>query len=116
MLAARAARSLPILVLMALFTACRSKPTQVAPEDYGDAPDATVANIMRLYDVNQDGSLDARELDKCPALKTLLASMGKGANGQISKDELTERIKVIQGAKIKFQGVPCVVTLDGNPF
>jgi hypothetical protein len=48
---------------------------------------------MKLYDINLDGYLDSKELEKSPGLKAALAHIDKNRDGKISKQEIADRIK-----------------------
>jgi hypothetical protein len=105
---------LPVLFASMAF-GCKSNKSETTAV-HEQTPEQTVDKIMTSYDANKDASLDAGELDKCPSLKTLLKSMGKGPNGKISRDELLQRFTDIQAATIKMPSVPCTVTVDGAPL
>jgi hypothetical protein len=115
MLSAR--HNLPLLLLLTCFLGfgCKSKKSdQTAVHE--QTPEQTVEKIMASYDANNDSSLDATELEKCPSLKTLLKSMNKGPKGKIAKEELLQKISDMQASQVKMPVVPCNVTLQGVPL
>jgi hypothetical protein len=71
---------------------------------------------MALYDRNNDGYLDAEELERCPALKGCLKELDKDGDGRLSEREIADRLATYRDSKIAVLSVRCRVTLDGEPL
>jgi hypothetical protein len=76
-----------------------------------DAPAAT-AQIMKEYDTNGDGYLDADELQRCPSLKRALLVFDKDRDGKLSKAEIEQGLAGFRTSGIGLAVVLCKVTLD----
>src|SRR5262249_36461682 len=106
----------PTLVLAALATlwsgGCASRPKSLPEAKYD--PDSMATSALRDYDRNNNGLLEASELDACPGLKSALVGIDTNRDGKLSREELTERFAAYQS--IGTIAVPITVTLDGNPL
>ena len=102
--------ALGVLLMFSGLPGCGSSgPPRVVP----DLPDASAADkAMQLYDTNQDGFLDAKELEKAPGLKAAL----KQKDGKISKEEIAERIKGWADSRVGRIQITCRLTHNGNPL
>lgn len=101
-----------LLICASTFSAgCKSKGS--GKEGQVTSPERTVELILAEYDTNKDNVLDAKELERCPSLKTLLTSMELQTTGKITAEELTERIRINQAATSWPASIRCLVTLDG---
>jgi hypothetical protein len=81
---------------------------QVSPREAARA-------ALAEYDTNQDGALDAKELERCPALLSALKRVDKNNDGRLTADEIADRLTSFrqQGA---LAGISVEVTLDGKPL
>jgi len=86
----------------------------LTPPSY--SPDETVKQIMAEYDTNHDGYLDAKELERCPALKNSLPSIDQNGDHRLSADELAGRIRMYAESQVALRHVNCRVFLDGRPL
>ena len=77
---------------------------------------AVAAEAMNEYDTNKDGKLDAKELERCPALKNALAELDKDGDKAISRQELEDCLEDFLKSKIAVMGVMCKVTRGGEPL
>ena len=101
-----------VLCLLACWPGCSR---QVALTSI--SPSAAAQAAMAQYDTNKDGSLDAAELEKCPALKSALKAIDKDGNGRVSEQELTDRLAILyreSGAGLT--SVKCWVLFDNGPL
>src|SRR5262245_8426981 len=71
------------------------------------------AAAMTEYDGNSDGSLDAKELAKCPGLKSLASKAGKAV---LTTEDLTIRLNETANYPDQLFEFPCVMWLDGRPL
>ena len=100
------------LFLLAGFWGCSN---QVALPSL--SPDGAARAAMAEYDTNKDGSLDAAELEKCPALKNGLKTMDKDGNGRLSEQEIADRLTIFyRDSRAGLTSVTCLVLLDGKPL
>src|SRR3954452_20544813 len=100
-----------LLLLPPLAVAC-SKQVAIPPLD----PKDVAAKALDEYDANKDGFLDAKELERCPGLKTALLRFDKDKDGRFSRGELEEYFALWVESKTGLQQVFCRVTLDGQPL
>jgi EF hand len=79
-------------------------------------PKKAAETAMADYDTNRDGFLDAKELERCPALKHSLDVIDKNGDHKLSLEELEARIQDYQESQVALKAVGCHVTLDGKPL
>jgi hypothetical protein len=79
--------------LLALAVGCSSanRPGAVPAASYD--PAAIADALLREYDRNGNASLEAGELDGCPALKGALAVIDSNKDGKLSREELVRRFE-----------------------
>lgn len=80
------------------------------------SPEAIAQDVLAQYDTNHDGYLDAKELERCPALKNSLQAMDKSGDKRLSADELAEHIRMYADSQVALVQVGCRVLLDGHPL
>jgi hypothetical protein len=80
------------------------------------SPERMAHDAMAEYDTNHDGYLDAKELERCPALKASLVSVDKDGDHRLSTDEITARIRTYVEDGVALKRVGCRVLLDGHPL
>jgi hypothetical protein len=80
------------------------------------SPDEAGRQALAEYDRNNDGFLDAQELEKCPALKSSLSILDRDRDGRLSGQEIADRVAGYQEAKVGLVSVSCPVLLDGQPL
>ena len=80
-----------------------------------DAAQAAAA-AMAAYDSNHDGYLDAKELERCPGLKSVLDQFDKDKDRRLSQAEIEEGLAAMQEHLIDLTDVTCKVTLDKRPL
>lgn len=104
-------------VMIFLATGCGG-PSGVAPPDW--APDAMADAAMELSDKNGDGILDKQELSAAPGLKAAAEAEGGSAdldgNGELSRDEVRNRIAYYQETAQGMQAQGLEVRLGGRPL
>jgi len=71
---------------------------------------------MAEYDVNKDGVLDAKELERSPGLTALAAGLGKGPGARLTADELTQQLQALREGGAGLTRTACRVLLDGRPL
>jgi hypothetical protein len=103
------------LVSFTLFVAggCTGKQSRLAaPGIDGNAAKAAIAK----YDQNSDGTLNAEELKKAPAINAALKRIDKNGNGKVSADEVSERIATWQKSGIAITKVVAYVRQNQRPL
>ena len=76
------------------------------------SPDEAGRLALAEYDANGDGFLDAKELERCPALKGALKNVDKNGDGKLSADEISQRLAEFVASNTGIIGVPCRVQLN----
>ncbi len=102
-----------MLVLLVLKVAGCSR--SVGEITHIDAKEAA-AKAMAEYDSNRDGYLDARELERCPGLKSVMPQFDKDRDGRLSQAEIEEGLTAIQQNQSGLTEVMCKVTLNKQPL
>jgi hypothetical protein len=100
-----------LLLVPAVMSGCSGQ----IPGPKIDAAAAT-ERAFEEYDLNKDGFLDARELERCPGLKSCLAHFDKNRDGRLSRDELEAGLAAYKESQAGLLAVICHVTLDGQPL
>jgi EF hand len=80
------------------------------------SPGSAAAKAMEEYDTNNDGRLDAQELDRCPALKNSLARFDKDNDGFLTAKEIADRLASYQKNGVGLIALTCKVFLDRRPL
>jgi hypothetical protein len=107
------------MVLGMLTAGCSGR----APEEPAFSPAEAAHKAMAEYDVNKDGVLDAKELERCPALLNLLTELdskeensGQRKKGMLLPGEIQGRLEGFQARHMTLVPVRCHVRLDGEPL
>lgn len=79
------------------------------------SPGSAAGEALAEYDTNKDGALDAKELERCPALKSALTKIDKNNDKRLTADEIAERLTVFQKQGM-LTSTQIDVTLDGDPL
>lgn len=98
---------------MVVAIGCSGRPGRLLPP--GIPADAAQEAVAK-YDANGNGVIDGDELDKVPALKATLKRADKNADGQISADEISERIAAWQKSKLALTRSIVTVRRDDRPL
>ena len=79
------------------------------------SPRAAADQALAEYDANQDGALDAKELERCPGLAGARKRVDTDGDERLTADEIADRLAFFhqQGAQMD---VSVEVTLDGRPL
>jgi hypothetical protein len=108
----------PTLLIISLAVSflpgCGGSGDDLIPATY--TPDASAGQALAEYDTNHDGFLDAKELERCPALKSHLDLIDENGDKRLSAAEIAARIEVYQDSQIALKNVGCQVLLDGRPL
>lgn len=104
---------LGLLLTLSTLAGCGGPAPVKAPE-YNAA--AATAAAFTDYDKNNDGKLDAKEVEKCPALQSSLAELDKDNDKAISKEELETRLAEFARLKVGLITASVVVTRGGAPL
>ncbi len=74
------------------------------------------ATAIELYDVDKDGFLSGKELDKAPGLKAALHQVDMNNDGRISADEIDARIQHWAATGSGRISVSCLISHNGKPL
>jgi hypothetical protein len=80
------------------------------------SPEEAGRQALAEYDQNRDGFLDARELQRCPALASCLGTLDKDRDGRLSAQEIAERVNDYRASRVGLAALAFQVTLDGRPL
>jgi len=96
----------------------RPKLPRLSPAEAGAA-------AMAAFDTNKDGNLDAKELEKCPALRERkpdgtfggpIPTVDKDGDGKITAEEIATRLREYESRKVALVGVSCQVANENLPL
>lgn len=102
------------LALLALIVmpGCSGKPGRLEPPSI---PDDAGQQAVTTYDANGNGAIDGDELAKVPALKATLKRVDANGDGQVSAEEINERINVWRKSRTAITRGEATVIRDGRP-
>jgi hypothetical protein len=106
-----------VSVGLALCAGCSDTPP--APPQLKCDPAAFAKAAIAQYDGNGDGILDAKELEKAPALKAMLATVNalKPGHGDVlSADDIAGRVEAWLKGSTTLMGGAVSVLMDGQPL
>jgi hypothetical protein len=101
-----------VLVLISSAAGCGSRRIAIPSLD----PSAMTSRALTDYDTNRDGFLDAKELERCPGLKSALPGIDKNKDGRLSREELLAYFTSLAEIRAGLQRTTCRVLLDGEPL
>lgn len=93
---------------------CSGRPARVAAPDVN--PSSAAAEAIALYDKDQSGSLNGEELEACPAIPTNLDVYDVDGSGDVTEEEIANRIQKILDFKVGITSIDAKVTLNGRPL
>jgi hypothetical protein len=80
------------------------------------SPREAAEQALATYDTNHDGFLDEKELERCPALKSVLEKLDVNGDKRLSAEEIEKRLEYFKEANIGVLTVSCKVLLDEKPL
>lgn len=93
---------------------CSSTPP--APRLPSYDPAGSAAKAFELYDANQDGKLDGKELDQCASLAFALVELDVNNDRAIDIAELTSRLQTYVDVGVARKVFSAQLTLDDAPL
>lgn len=93
---------------------CSSSPTAIVPVEIDAGRAASQA--MELYDMDNDGTLNAVELIAIPGIHTHLDKYDLDGDGMVSADEITERIELWEDQAMGIRTLDVEVILGTRPL
>lgn len=100
--------------LLATLIGCGAPSNWIEPPAY-DA-EQSAAKAMELYDQNSDNSLDSEELQSVPGLQAALKTVDADGNGEVSEEEIANRIRSWQSHNAGLTSILCEVSMGGQPL
>jgi hypothetical protein len=100
-------------LLAIVLAGCSQRPSRLVPPDISS--DAGSAAIEK-FDTDKNGSLEKKELDASPALKSAVASIDQDGDGALTAQEIDARIDTWRESRIALTPVMVTVRLDGRPL
>ena len=106
-------RLLAFLLPAVLCAGCTGAPPRVVAE----APASNSgAQAIKAFDANLNGSLDEKELEKLPGLKSGLKKADENLDGELSAKEIDARIDAWARSKVGRMTVACIIKHQGAPL
>jgi len=99
---------------VAVTAGCSGRPAPVLPPKI-DASAAGAAAV-KTYDANDDGTLDAAELEKCPGILGAMNRYDADGDGKVAASEIADRIRQWEAEAVGNMSYSCAVTLDDEPL
>ena len=114
-----------LLTLVLFAVGCGSSAAPISNANFDPVSGAQTA--LTTYDTNGDKKLDAKELEQCPALKSVLKNLDSNKDKSLNAEEIAERLRVYEGTSenvyslmfIMQRGQPlkdAAVVLEPEPF
>jgi hypothetical protein len=106
------------LMMMFWLAGCDRKPDRAEVPTLD--PAAIASGAMAAYDTNSDGSVAGEELEKAASItdhaELTVKMIDKNGDGQISKEEVQNRVQEWIDSKVGILSFHCLVKLDGKPL
>jgi hypothetical protein len=106
------ARRVLLLIALSVPAGCGGQ-APVAIPNYD--PEAIARAAMAAYDKNDDGKLDAAELEACPALKSALPRIVTNKRDYLTEEDIAGRLRDFQKSRVGLRGIRCRVLRDEQP-
>jgi hypothetical protein len=97
-----------------LITEASSMTTRIAFTDVDS--EAAAAKAIEIYDANDDGAVDGKELAKCPGLLVKRSSYDADGNDTLSQSEIEAGIERLLGKGTGGTQLNCLVIYQGQPL
>lgn len=110
---ARAASAFIVCLAFLAVIGCSGKPGRLLPPDI---PDDAGQQAVVKYDANGNGAIDGDELAKVPALKATLKRVDANSDGQVSAEEINERIATWRKSQTALTRFVVTVQRNGRPL
>ncbi len=75
-----------------------------------------LSKALSLYDKNQDGALDAEELQGCPGILAVLKVYDTNTDQKVSGEEIAAQVGSWSAKGPAMMSLECRVTLNGRPL
>ena len=98
-----------------LLCGCRQEGPQLIPPQVLD-PDGVGAAAVLQYDTNGNGQIEPAELASSPGLSDAVEHTDEDGDGNLTAEEIANRIRFHDLRKVRVMPVRYQVTLDGEPL
>jgi hypothetical protein len=102
------------LLASAALIGCSNRPSRIAAPSWD--PDAQSSKALELYDKNQDGVIDQKELTEAPGLASAAWHLDKDGDKGVNKKELQDRLQLYKDLQTGLVSLSLKVTLNGRPL
>jgi len=103
-----------VVGLLSVASGCSRYPARIAAPDF--EPKVIASAALEQLDVNGDGLLSARELERSPGLKNSLSCFDANGDGALSADEIRAELQKWLDEKTGLISIRCEVTHNGQPL
>lgn len=102
------------LLVSATLIGCSKRPAHIAAPSWD--PEGQSSKALELYDKNQDGVIDEKELTEAPGLASAVWHLDKDGDKGVNKEELQERLQLYKDLRTGLISLNLQVTLGGRPL
>jgi len=99
---------------LTLFGGCSCHTIPSAPEKPDLDASAAGAGALEKYDTNNDGKLDAKELEQSPPLKVAKKRIDTDGDGALTAEEISDRVTAWENGGTTLFLASSIVTLNGK--
>ncbi len=93
---------------------CGGNPDGISVPSYD--PSGASRQALKLFDENQNGTLEASELSNCPSLLVAMPRIDADGNGKLTAAEVRARIAQYQEQAVGLMSLDCIVSWNGQPL
>jgi len=103
-----------VALVIVVVLGCSNAPKRIAAPKWD--PNASADTAIEEFDADGNGILSMDELDAAPGLKFCLKRADTDEDGQLSRQEIVDRVKLYKDSGIGLKMFSCKVVLDGRPL
>ncbi|WP_425616267.1 hypothetical protein NA78x_006210 [Anatilimnocola sp. NA78] len=103
-----------LFVLACALVGCGPSGPDVSIPSYNSGSAGSQA--IKLFDANQNGTIEAAELSACPGVQAALPRIDLDGNGQLTASEIGQRVAYYGSQPIGVMPLVCKVVYNGRPL
>ncbi|MEZ6072734.1 MAG: EF-hand domain-containing protein [Pirellulales bacterium] len=100
--------------LLTVLAGCSNTPPRIDAPQWD--PEAMADEAMKLVDKDSNGQLSPEEMASAPGLGASWKRFDENGDGQISRDELVNRVTLYADSRVGLSSFTADVMLDGEPL